>query len=300
MTRRLLASRIEPVPLKRLDRAEKMSTDVMEGLQRIVRALGYTTPVDQFLVWFGLGMARLVTVFSVSPVLGGNVVPARIRVGLAVIMTALLFPAISSGQTQTMQPLLFVALLAKEVFIGLTIGFFSLIVFSAAESAGQVIDNQRGMNVAYYYSPQVGGQTSLLGNLQFQVAVVLFLSLDGHLLFIRTLFFSFEQMPAGRFPTFPTGTGPAVESVIRVSADLLVIALQLSAPILLVLFLVDLGFMLLAKIAPQINIFQESLPVKALIGLMVLFFTAGFILNQFSVRLAEMLRRVAEIAGVLG
>lgn len=277
-----------------------MSTDLMEGLQRIVRALGYTTPVDQFLVWFGLGMARLVTVFSVSPILGGNVVPARIRVGLAVIMTALLFPAISSGQTQNMQPLLFVALLAKEVFIGLTIGFFSLMVFSAAESAGQVIDNQRGMNVAYYYSPQVGGQTSLLGNLQFQVAVVLFLSLDGHLLFIRTLFFSFEQMPAGRFPTFPTGTGPAVESVIRVSADLLVIALQLSAPILLVLFLVDLGFMLLAKIAPQINIFQESLPVKALVGLLVLFFTAGFILNQFSVRLAEMLRRVAEIAGVLG
>ncbi len=270
---------------------------ILDTLQKILTGLGFHTDITMFFVLFGLGMSRMAAAITLNPFLGGAAVPARIKVGLAVIVTAVLFPSIAgdiSGFQVT--PVLFVALLVKESMIGATIGFLSQLIFYAVQMAGTLIDTQRGMNQATFFAPQLPGNVSLIGQLKFQAALVLFLVLDGHLMFLRALHSSFQQVPLAAFPHFKSGVSALAEQVIRISADMLVVALQLSAPVLLALFLMDVAFGALGKVAPQINVHSESQPVKSLVGLIVFFLAVAFVMGRLQGHFAEMIRNIYTVS----
>ena len=104
-----------------------------------------------------------------------------------------------------------------------------------------------------------------MGLFQFQLALVIFLFLNGHLIFIRALADSFGRIPLFDFPHLAAPASVA-QLMGRISGQVLVVAIQLGAPVLLTLFLVDAVFGMLNKIAPQVNIHQESQPVKAFVN----------------------------------
>ena len=158
--------------------------------------------------------------------------------------------------------------------------------------AGTVVDTQRGMNQATFYSPQLPGNVSVLGQLQFQAALVLFLTINGHLLFVQALADSFQSVGVSDFPRFQVGLQAVGEQLIRFSAATFVVALQLSAPVLIVLFMIDVAFAAISKIAPQINVHVESQPVKAFVGLIIVFLTVGFFMARLNTHFAEMIRDI--------
>ena len=197
------------------------------------------------------------------------------------------------GQVTT---LLFVGLLLKEALIGVAIALTAQLVFYAVQMAGTIIDTQRGMNQATFFAPQLAGNVSVLGQLKFQAALALFLAIDGHLMFLRALYGSFRDVPLLAFPRFQAGILPMVEHITRLSANVLLIGLQLSAPVLLALFLVDVAFASLGKVVPQVHVHFESQTVKSLVGLGLVFLVLGLFLERLQGYFLLMLREVAELS----
>lgn len=267
--------------------------DLIGALDRLLSTLGIATDVTRFLVIFLLGMARMLGAITLNPFIGGASVPPRARVGLAVIVTGILFPFIGGGAGEVPPGSLTVfALLVKEIMIGVTIGLISQFIFYAVQMAGTIIDTQRGMNQATFFSPQLPGNVSVLGQLKFQAALVLFLTINGHLLFLRALADSFETLEVLTFPQFQVGLQAVGDQVIRLSAGTFVVALQLSAPVLIVLFMVDVAFGVIGKIAPQINVHTESQPVKAFVGLILVLLTIGLVMARLTTHFTEMIQQV--------
>src|SRR5690349_2285304 len=108
--------------------------------------------------------------------------------------------------------------------------------------------------------------------MKLQVALVLFFCLDGHLLYIQVIFYSFERLPVNAFPKMAGGLvvgndlSPIVSDMIHMSADVLLVSMQLAAPVLVCLFLTDVVFGIFNRVAPQMNVFFLSLPIKMLLG----------------------------------
>ena len=187
-----------------------------------------------------------------------------------------------------------VALLVKEVKIGVTIGFLAQLMMYAVQTAGALIDVQRGMDQPGLHVPQLAGNVSAMGLFQFQLALVIFLFLNGHLIYIRALADSFNRIPLFGFPHLPNPASVA-ELIAQISGQLFVIALQLGGPVLLTLFLVDVIFGAIAKIAAQVNVHNESQPIKAFIGILVLIPSIAFIFGRAGDLLSQMIWNIYNV-----
>lgn len=267
-------------------------------LKGVIESLGYGADVDAFLVVFGLAFARIAMALSLSPFLGGRSAPNTVKTGLSIMLTLLLMPGLRAGAPQgEISPLLFFALLLKEATIGLTIGVLSQLIFYAVQMAGALVDTGRGMDQPGLTTPQLQSNVSVLAQLKFQVALVLFLTVNGHLFYIRSLALSFEQIPLRGFAHFDTASG--AERAAALSGQVFVVALQLAAPVMVALFLVDVSFAALAKVAPQVHVHGESQPVKSFVGLGVLLLAIGLIAIRLQAVLAGFLLDVYKLVAGL-
>jgi len=242
-------------------------------LESVLRIFEISQSPQTFLVLVGLSFARLVSFFSIVPFFGGASVPARVKVATAMALVVILYPSLEAsvpaGQTLGFGPLGFIALLAKEVFIGFTLGFMASLVFEAVQVAGRIVDFQRGSTMGELYAPQIQSQVSELGQFKLQLAIVLFIFIGAHRLFISALLRSYEFIPALSFPKFTAGWSPAAEFIVMMTASVFSIGLQLAAPALIALLLTDLFFGIINRVAPQVNVFFLSMPVKMLVGVIV-------------------------------
>src|SRR5437870_13168314 len=113
--------------------------DLLRTAERILASSGIHTDLNTFLALFGLAFARVVSAIYCAPVFGGSAVPSRVRVGLAVILAALLAPNLARTAAAPLSPLLLVALLAKEVLVGAMLGVVCQFVFYGIQMAGTLI-----------------------------------------------------------------------------------------------------------------------------------------------------------------
>jgi len=265
---------------------------MLDTLQRILANLGIHTEISTFLVLFGLVFARLATAISFSPFLGGQAVTARIKVGLAIMTSMLIFTSVAPKSVGELSTITVMSLLIKEAMIGAILGFVSQIVFNSVQMAGALVDYGRGMSQATFFAPQLETNVSLLGQLQFQAALALFLVLNGHLFFLRALASSYQSVPILEFPRFGDGTLAGMEQMAHYTGDSIRIAMQLAAPALLTLFLIDVSFGVIAKVASGFNVHNESQPVKALVGLGVVLLALAYILNSMPAYFADMFQQI--------
>lgn len=273
--------------------------DLIATAQRILGGAGVRVDLETYLLLFGLVMARLLPAILLAPFFGGQTVPPRVRVGLAAMVAALLLPHIGEKPEVAFTPVLLVALLLKEVMAGFLLGVVCQFTFYGIQAAGVLIDTQRGMNQLNYVAPQLPGPASLLGQLKIQAAIVLFVAANGHLLYLRALADSFVALPLLRFPKIEPGTPALFEAAARLSGNSLVIALQLAAPLLIVLLLIDVSFGMLNRMANQINVHGESQPVKSLVGLGAVLLMLGFLVARVQVHLGGMMATVEEMTRAL-
>jgi flagellar biosynthetic protein FliR len=267
---------------------------LLDALQHVLGTLGFHRNVPDVLVVFGLAFTRIVTAISLTPFLGGQVVVSNIKVGLAVFMTVLILPGINAPEPPSTNIMMLVALLVKEAMIGTIAGFLTQLFLYTVQMAGAMVDDQRGMNQPGLQAPQLPGNVSVLGQLQFQAALVIFITLNGHLIFLRALARSFQQLPLFSFPHLANPVALA-EQFGEISAHTLALALQLAAPILLTLFLVDVVFGAIGKVASQVNVYHESQPVKAYVGLVIFVLAIGFIFLRFQDLLGEMMLNLSRV-----
>ena len=183
-------------------------------------------------------------------------------------------------------------LLGKEFVVGMMIGFISQIVFFGVQIAGTVIDTQRGLNQISYLAPELPGNVSATGNLQIQASIALFLVLGGHLLFIRSLGLSFLVIPPIQIPHMAPGWEAMAEEFTRISASAIRIGVQLCAPVVLTIFLVDVSFGSIQKVASSLKISNDTHTAKSWIGLGVFCLSVPFFFEQLLHYLASMIPRI--------
>lgn len=266
---------------------------LLDALGRVLHTLGMRGDITQFIVLFGLALARVGTAISMVPFLGGQSVPSKVKTGLAVVVVGLLYPALAAFTGEVpVNAVLVTGLLAKEVLVGATIGLLAQFVFYAVQTAGILVDTQRGMDQPSMLSAQLASHGSMLGNFKYQAALVLFLAFNGHLLFINAIYASYQKVPLVTFPHFKAGVSAVLEHIARLSADMLLIAVQIAAPVMVAMFLVDLTFGALQKVAGRINVHAESQPIKSLVGLALVFLVIGFVLQGMRAHFATMLRNL--------
>jgi flagellar biosynthesis protein FliR len=250
-------------------------------LQELLKNFGIHTDVQSFLLLFFLIFTRIVSAVSLAPFLGGQVLPARAKVALAGLTTLLLYPGLTSDDAPlAISPMFYFALLGKEFVVGMIIGFISQMIFFGVQIAGTIIDTQRGMNQITYLAPQLPGNVSALGNLQIQASIALFVTLGGHLLFLRSLATSFLVIPLVQSPHLAGGWTPLSAEFVRVSASSILVGTQLCAPVVLSIFLVDLAFGCIQKVSSSIRIHNDTNTAKSWIGLAVFVLSAGFFFSR--------------------
>lgn len=228
----------------------------------------------QWIVAVLLMACRLAPLFILVPVFGSSGIPARLKVLLCMALAALLVSG--TGLTGSLFPLSFGALLAVavvEIGIGLAFAFGLLTVFAAFSFAGRLLDLQIGFGVANLLDPVTNIQAPLLGTALSMLAVVVFFALDGHHLVLRGLAWSLDRLPPG-MPV--TRIDP--QAVMKQFGLIFTHGLVLAAPAMFALLLLDVAFALVSRTMPQMNVFVMSMPLKLIVGLMMLAFSMNHLL----------------------
>lgn len=216
---------------------------------------------------FLLLVARLGGFLVSAPFFGSRNIHPGLRFFCAVLLAMALVP-LFPAENFPVPPglLLFTWTLLKDLTLGLALGFGAGVVFSAFSVAGQILDFQIGFGMVNVFDPQSGAQVPLLGNLLYLMALVIFLSADGHHFLLQALWSSWQVIPPGG-----SWGGPALTlEIVRLVAVMFVGGVEIAAPVVAALFLADLALAVVARTIPQLNIFVVGLPLKATVGLALL------------------------------
>ena len=151
------------------------------------------TPYREIILTLGVSVVRILTVFTAIPFMSAQMIPGLGRTAFAISMALVLFPMVSVElPAQAPGTLELIALIGKEVVIGLLFGYVVSIPFRVAEGLGFFIDNQRGTGMASVFNPMSGSESSPLGVLMVQVAIMIFVSTGGLLMMLKGLFATYE------------------------------------------------------------------------------------------------------------
>jgi flagellar biosynthetic protein FliR len=207
---------------------------------------------------------RVLALFMSAPVLSHRAIPTRVKIGLALLVAAIVAPAAPDNV-----PPLFTAaaplLLLQQMLAGLLMGFAIRVVFSAVDLAGNVIGLQMGLSFASFIDPVNSNQTPLIGSFLNMLTTLLFLALDGHLALLAAATRSFELLPISTH--FFTGVG--WERLITTGAGLFQLGLHISLPVLATMLVINLTLGIMSRAAPQLNLFSVGFPLTALTGIVL-------------------------------
>lgn len=228
-------------------------------------ALYTLTELTELLFTLMWTMLRVTGVVLVAPVLGSALVPVRIRVLIGVALSVAIMPLV--GELPDFSPLSIPGMLAiaREIGIGMAMGFVLLLAVDAALIAGQVVSMGMGLAFATVVDPNSGG-VPLLGRFYVVVATLLLLAANAHLMLIEAVARSFEVLPIGG-----PGIGAAgAAAVVAFASVMFAAAIQLALPSVVAILMVNIAFGVISRAAPTLNLFAVGFPVAILMGFVVL------------------------------
>jgi type III secretion protein T len=182
-----------------------------------------------------------------------------------------LFMSPLAGDLPSLSVTMWIAIAGKEALIGVMLGLGFGIFFWAIQSVGDLIDFQTGSANAPFFEPVGGHQGGPTGQFLGWVVITLFMSVGGLLAMVGVIVDSFRIWPVASF--FPNVGAVLEQFAVRQGDTLFLWTVKLAAPVILVLLLVELGIGLIGRVAPQLNVFVFSQPLKSLLAnLMLLLF----------------------------
>jgi flagellar biosynthetic protein FliR len=272
----------------------------MNVAEAIGEVLGRTN-LSLVIFTMALLLARVLPVIILSPFLGGDAVPTEVKMGLGVLLAGVLFPAVADRMGEVpISALPYIALLLKELFIGVTLAFIASMVTDAARIAGTVVDTMSGASMAQVMVPQLQQQVSLFSSLKVQLTVVVFLTLNGHHLIVEALADSLAVVPLTEFPRFSQGSWPFFELILRTFGHMLAVGMALAAPAALAAFLTDLALGLINRVAPQVQVFFISMSIKPMVTVLISFFALHLVMGRIvdeSEGMLAIFRRAIQLLG---
>lgn len=223
--------------------------------------------------------ARVGTLLMLLPALGEAVIPARMRLGFALVFALVLFPLVSPLFPPLPADILgVVGELFHEIVIGLVLGAVTRFVLMAASVAGAVIAYQAGLSVATAADPMQGGvQGALIGSFLSMLAVTLIFATDLHHVALAAIYDSYTVFS----PTAPLMFGDALKMALEAAAGAFVIGIQMSAPFIVFGLVFYIGLGILARLMPQLQVFFIAMPATVAVGLLLMLLLIGMMMGWY-------------------
>src|SRR5262249_2082242 len=264
--------------------------------QTFLEHLGIHIDLFRYLLIGGMIFTRIFILSLFVPFLCCRPVPGRIRISIAVALMLFFYAQLSASSPEHMpeEGSVLVALFLKELLVGIMIGMPLAFLFYGIQSAGNMIDNQRQLANARIFNPALGAQASLFGLFFYQLALVSFILIGGHRVFIQGIAHSFEAVPLFSLPKVPTpgSVEPIVDLMSRLTGDTLIICLQLASPVLVAIFIADLILGLTNRVAPMINVFEMGFNIKGFVGMSMAYLCLPLATGQMQVWFLKTLQAI--------
>lgn len=245
--------------------------------------------LEQFL----LILTRITAFVYVSPVFGMSGVPGRIKVGLSVTVSLLLYSTLEYQIPEYTSLIDYAGLVVLESVAGLLLGFATYICTSVILLSGRIIDMEIGLSMAAMFDPLTKMQASIIGSLYQYLIMILLLISDMHLYMFKTLCDSYQLIPIGKL-VFGSSM---YSTMLGFITQYIFIGFRLALPVFAAMLIANVVMAVLAKAAPQMNMFAVGIQLKLFIGLSAVYLTmrilpdmAEVIFEQIRLALTEILR----------
>jgi flagellar biosynthesis protein FliR len=226
------------------------------------------------IIRFAVVLMRVTGIMLMAPFFSSQSIPSNTRIIFALVTALALAPAMPLKAIPADLNLNDIApLFLSEVFFGVILGLAAAFVFAGIQFAGQIISFQLGFSLINLIDPQSNVEAPVFSFLQNYIALLLFLLMNGHHWFLLAINESFSLLPVGGVHIH----APMVESLIRLSSQILIIGIRIAGPIIAVTLITDVVMGVLGRAAPQVNILIVGMPLKLLVGFGCLSFSFFFV-----------------------
>lgn len=210
-------------------------------------------------------LTRTTAIIFTAPIFGAFNVPMQVKLAISFLIALILSPLTAFvPMPETMTGLVFS--MGSEILIGAFIGLAIKFVFAGIEFAGQIASFQMGIGMASAYDPINSAQITVLGKMMSILSLLIFLSVNGHLMVIMALKKSFDAIPPYGFHL----SGELMEDFIVFSKEVFILAVKFSAPVVAILVFVNVALGIMARTVPQLNMFAIGFAITITVGFIML------------------------------
>lgn len=243
---------------------------------------------------FLLIMMRMNSMMVIAPLFSSGVIPFRINAVISFLITLVIFPIISAkGYNIPGDMGGYLICVIREISIGIYIGFLVAIIFAAFQMSSEYFSVQTGFGISEVLDPLAQISIPVIGQLQNLIGLLVFLAINGHHFLIKAIYRSYELAPL--LTLDGGGSSGLLKFMVHTMSGMFVIALKIALPVVGTIFLISISLGILAKAAPQMNIFMLGFPLKIAVAFGVLILTTPLIIRIMSVSLDRTFRFISKV-----
>lgn len=249
------------------------------------------TQIGTWVATFILPLFRVTAVLMTMPIFGTKMLPARLRLYVAVAITVVIVPALPPLPQFDPLSLRGLLLCAEQIIVGALFGFSLQLLFQAFVIAGQIVAVQMGMAFASMVDPANGVNVAVVSQFMTMLVSILFLLMNGHLVVFEVL--------SESFTTLPVGNALVVQHFWEIAGRLSWVfgaGVLLILPVVTALLVVNVSFGVMTRAAPQLNIFSIGFPLTLVLGLGLFWVGLADILSHYQALASEALQWLRDLA----
>lgn len=239
--------------------------------------------IESILKSFLWPFVRISSMFMAMVVIGSAIVSPPMRVVAAFAVCLVVVPVLPAMPQVELFSYPGFMITIQQLFIGLTVGFVSRLVFETFIIGGQIVAMSSGLGFAQINDPSSGVVVPAVGQFFLMMATLIFLAVDGHLMMIDTIVHSFHTMPVATEGI----SMAALWGIFDMAAGMFAVGLKMAIAAVVSILMVNLSFGILTKVAPTLNIFVIGFPIILTFGLLILWFTLNGFNEYFDLRMLQ-------------
>ncbi|HOE96548.1 MAG TPA: flagellar biosynthetic protein FliR [Candidatus Sumerlaeota bacterium] len=239
---------------------------------------------------------RVGLVFLFFPLFGERFVPVRVRLLLGLATAIVLTPVAPVAVAAfPVTPWEFVQLVLMEALLAFGVGIIGRVLFGVVQFSGQIAGEQMGFGLVNAIDPTGAQQISVVAELQYVLAILVFLAAELHHVFIGAIARSFEVLPPGGAVL----NAGVVDFVMRLGHVLFLLSVQFAMPVIIIIFCINVALGMVARAVPQINVFMESFPLRIIAGVSMMMIMLSVSVGLWLGMFGDMEGMIGELMGLM-
>lgn len=239
----------------------------------------FYTMSEAQVVMFGLILLRMISFVVSSVVFGSGNISVPVKILLALVLSMVVLPSIHLAPADSLRMVEDVVLLsAREVLIGLSLGFLTRLFFFTIGMTGELVSVSIGLGQAQIFNPMMGSNSNTVEQFYNTLATLIFFAANGHHLLISAIAQSYELVPLAQMKL---NVGPYAE-IATFAEEMMIMAIKMCAPILGAVMITNIAMGVLGRAVPQINVLVTSMPVTLMLGFVLMFLCIPLLVTEMN------------------